>query len=54
MAVSQALEEISDGRTTLLKLLLVSRVKQLKIKEERNGDIKDKDLADERATVYPE
>lgn len=54
MVVSQALKEISDRRTTVLTPLLMSRVKRLKIKEERKGDIKDKKFTDEQVTVYPE
>lgn len=43
----------SEGRTTVLKPLLMSRAKQLKIKE-RKGDFKGKDLPDEQVTVYLE
>lgn len=40
MVVLQALEQMSDRRTTILKPLLMSRTERLKIKEERKGESK--------------
>lgn len=53
MVVFQSLQQ-KWRRTTVLKPLLMSRAKQLKIKEEGKGDIKGKDLLDEQVIVYLE